>query len=122
LYVGGTGVSAAEGTDSWEFEGPEGMNLELSKNTDSSIGGTELWIFEAVKLWVRMSAVGSADMYSLWGAGTSSIWSAEMSRVFGEEMTWSWVPGRACVGDIVLFCIEWLSCIDNPQIGSAGIA
>ena len=58
-------MSAAEGTDSWEFEDPEAMNLELSRNTDSSIGGMELWRIKAVKLWVRMSAVESADMYSL---------------------------------------------------------
>ena len=43
-------MSATEDTDSWEFEGPEAMNLELSRNTDSSIGDTELWRFEAVKL------------------------------------------------------------------------
>ena len=95
LYIEGAGMSAAEGTGTWGFEGPEAINLEPSRNTDFSIGG--------------------ADMYSLWDAGTSSICSAEMFRVFEEVMTWSWVPGRACVGDIVLFCIELLSCIDSPQ-------
>ena len=60
-------MSAAEGTGTWGFEGPEAINLEPSRNTDFSIGG--------------------ADMYSLWGAGASSIGGAGMSRVFGEGMT-----------------------------------